>query len=136
MCTSSTEDNDSELLETPISLNDAARSSLSCAQHCSTTSQTSAFAHPEVDEVATDVEDKDREDAMMKETAALLASLSDVILSPIKTPQVNRNQESDDICSKREVRLKSHWNTCTITFGYLFHRKRRLLQGELARSIL
>ena len=50
-------------------------------------------------------EENDREKAMIQETAALLASLSDVILSPIKTHKVETNQESNVLCSTMEVSL-------------------------------
>ena len=50
-------------------------------------------------------EENDREKAMIQKTAALLASLSDVILSPIKTHKVETNQESNVLCSTMEVSL-------------------------------
>lgn len=51
-------------------------------------------------------ESKDEEEAMVQETAELLASLSDVILSPIKPPKINSNsdQESDANRNTTEVR--------------------------------
>lgn len=51
------------------------------------------------------VENNDEEQAMVQETAELLASLSDVILSPIKVPKTNgnNNQEFDAAQTQLEV---------------------------------
>ena len=46
------------------------------------------------------VESKSTEEALMQETAALLASLSDVILSPVK---MDTNHESNKVYNESEV---------------------------------
>ena len=56
--------------------------------------------------LTSDAENNDREKVMIQETAALLASLSDVILSPIKSHKAESLQEESDVlCGTMEVSL-------------------------------
>ena len=92
--------------ETLPSTNVTTTSSIACARQSPPPSQSSPLKHSGYEDIVSSkgtVESKDTEEAMMQETAALLASLSDVILSPIKTPKVSSNEESDVLCNKTEV---------------------------------
>lgn len=53
--------------------------------------------------LSTNVDTEHTEAALMQETAALLASLSDVILSPAKAPKMDRTQQSYEVCNESEV---------------------------------
>ena len=79
---------------------------MSSTSQLSLVSKRSVFG--EAASLAANVENTDEEEAMVKETAELLASLSDVILSPIKAPKTNsnNNQDSDAAQTKLEVRFK------------------------------
>ena len=52
---------------------------------------------------STNVDTEHTEAALMQETATLLASLSDVILSPAKVPKMDITQQSYEVCNKSEV---------------------------------
>ena len=56
--------------------------------------------------LASNVENTDEEEAMVKETAELLASLSDVILSPIKAPKTNSNNNQDFDVAQTELEVR------------------------------
>lgn len=56
--------------------------------------------------LAANVENTDEEEAMVKETAELLASLSDVILSPIKTFKTNSNNNQDSDAAQTELEVR------------------------------
>ena len=91
--------------------NVTAISSVACAQQSPPPSQSLSHNHPDDEDVVSSkgtVEGQDTEEAMMQETAALLASLSDVILSPIKTPKVSGNEESDILHNNTEVSGSIH----------------------------
>lgn len=70
---------------------------------------------------STNVENDDTEAVLMQETAALLASLSDVILSPIKAPKMDTSQEPYEVYNESEVRLKLLlvYNVLYYCFPYL-----------------
>ena len=53
--------------------------------------------------LSTAVENEPTEAALMQETAALLASLSDVILSPVKAPKMDTSQQSYEVYNESEV---------------------------------
>ena len=53
--------------------------------------------------LSTNVDTEYTEAALMQETAALLASLSDVILSPAKSPKMDITQQSYEVCNESEV---------------------------------
>lgn len=53
--------------------------------------------------LSTAVESEPTEAALMQETAALLASLSDVILSPVKALKMDTSQQSYEVYNESEV---------------------------------
>lgn len=85
-------------------------SSVHCAQQSSATFP-SCLKSPVTSKTVSlseSAEHEDTEEAMVQETAALLASLSDVILSPIKAPKVSNVEQSDALSNNTEVSLRMH----------------------------
>jgi hypothetical protein len=65
-------------------------------------------SHTFMKTAVSDVDSKLTEAALMQETAALLASLSDVILSPAKTPtcKMDISQQSYEVYNQSEVHVQ------------------------------
>lgn len=53
--------------------------------------------------LSANVESEPTEAELVQETAALLASLSDVILSPAKAPEMDTSQQSYEVYNESEV---------------------------------
>ncbi len=65
-------------------------------------------SHTVMKAAVSDVDSKHTEAALMQETAALLASLSDVILSPAKAPtcKMDISQQSYEVYNESEVHIR------------------------------
>ena len=99
-------------------------------------SQTSLLdsVNDETISLTSDAENNDTEKAMIQETAALLASLSDVILSPIKSHKAESiRAESDVLCGTMEVSVL-YTSIHIISLSCCSRRRRRLLQKEHGRN--
>ena len=65
------------------------------------------------EDLSSSVDDERTEEALIQETATLLASLSDVILSPIKAPRIDTSEKSSEVLNESEVRMIEYVHVCS-----------------------